>query len=248
MIYVMSDIHGCYDKYIKMLEKINLKKEDTLYILGDVVDRGSNILKIIDHIRANDNIIYLKGNHEEMMQGYLQDKIEPLNNEDVEEDIDFSHSWFDNLWFGSGGLKTYNELKEMPNDYVIDLYKYICELPMYATLTMKDGRNFLLVHAGLFVPDNQDKLSFYDILEMQDEETLLWDRSFAESNAELEGFTVVCGHTPVQTVINEDFYIDKDNISILHTQGKILIDCGAILGNKGKLACLRLSDMKEYYI
>ena len=46
MIYVMSDLHGCYDKYIDMINKIMLKKEDTLYVLGDILDRGPNGLKI----------------------------------------------------------------------------------------------------------------------------------------------------------------------------------------------------------
>ena len=45
MIYVMSDLHGCYDKYISMINKIGLCSEDTLYVLGDVVDRGPNGIK-----------------------------------------------------------------------------------------------------------------------------------------------------------------------------------------------------------
>ena len=40
MTYVMSDLHGCYDKYAQMLEKIGFGDGDTLYILGDVIDRG----------------------------------------------------------------------------------------------------------------------------------------------------------------------------------------------------------------
>ena len=40
MIYAVSDLHGCYDKYRNMLEKIHFSETDTLYILGDVVDRG----------------------------------------------------------------------------------------------------------------------------------------------------------------------------------------------------------------
>lgn len=36
--YVMSDIHGCYDKYMKMLEKIGFSEDDTLYVLGDILD------------------------------------------------------------------------------------------------------------------------------------------------------------------------------------------------------------------
>lgn len=40
MIYAVSDLHGCYDKYRKMLEQIKFCDTDTLYVLGDVVDRG----------------------------------------------------------------------------------------------------------------------------------------------------------------------------------------------------------------
>ena len=44
MIYVMSDIHGMYDKYIEMMDLIDLKETDTLYILGDIIDRGVNFM------------------------------------------------------------------------------------------------------------------------------------------------------------------------------------------------------------
>lgn len=47
MVYVMSDLHGCYDAYVKILKKISFSKEDILYILGDVVDRGPNGMKIL---------------------------------------------------------------------------------------------------------------------------------------------------------------------------------------------------------
>ena len=38
--YVMSDFHGRHDLFLRMLEKISFCEEDTLYILGDVADRG----------------------------------------------------------------------------------------------------------------------------------------------------------------------------------------------------------------
>lgn len=41
MTYVASDIHGEYKKYIQMLNKINFSDSDILYVLGDVIDRGS---------------------------------------------------------------------------------------------------------------------------------------------------------------------------------------------------------------
>ena len=45
--YVMSDIHGDYERYRKMLQLIRFKDTDTLYILGDIIDRGSNGIKIL---------------------------------------------------------------------------------------------------------------------------------------------------------------------------------------------------------
>ena len=39
MIYVMSDLHGCYDKYKHMLEKIKFNNEDTLSVLGDISEK-----------------------------------------------------------------------------------------------------------------------------------------------------------------------------------------------------------------
>jgi serine/threonine protein phosphatase 1 len=35
IIYAISDIHGCYDEFIKMLQKIDFSKKDELYIIGE---------------------------------------------------------------------------------------------------------------------------------------------------------------------------------------------------------------------
>lgn len=43
--YVISDIHGCYDELIRMLEKINLEDRDTLICAGDYVDKGQGTLR-----------------------------------------------------------------------------------------------------------------------------------------------------------------------------------------------------------
>lgn len=39
-IFVVSDIHGYYNLFEKLLNKIDLKKDDLLIILGDSCDRG----------------------------------------------------------------------------------------------------------------------------------------------------------------------------------------------------------------
>lgn len=44
-VYVMSDVHGLKDRYDRMIEYIH--EEDTLYILGDVIDRGPDGIVIL---------------------------------------------------------------------------------------------------------------------------------------------------------------------------------------------------------
>ena len=72
MKFVISDIHGCYDKYIHMLEKIDLRAEDTLYVLGDVLDRGPQGIKIIEDFARRQNVILLCGNHERTAEEMLK--------------------------------------------------------------------------------------------------------------------------------------------------------------------------------
>ena len=40
MRYVIADIHGCYNEYRQLLEKIDFSQKVELYVLGDAVDRG----------------------------------------------------------------------------------------------------------------------------------------------------------------------------------------------------------------
>ena len=65
MTYVMSDIHGDYERYMKMLEAINLDEDrDTLYVLGDVIDFGDAGMKILDDMSSRPNVSPILGEHE----------------------------------------------------------------------------------------------------------------------------------------------------------------------------------------
>ena len=50
MIYVMSDIHGQKRRFDSVMKKIKLQPDDTLYILGDVIDRNPDGIKILRQI------------------------------------------------------------------------------------------------------------------------------------------------------------------------------------------------------
>ncbi len=64
--YVISDIHGEYELFIKLLEKIRFTSADTLYVLGDVIDRGPHPIKALLKLMEMPNAVCLVGNHEVM--------------------------------------------------------------------------------------------------------------------------------------------------------------------------------------
>ena len=215
----MSDIHGMYDKFLAMLECINFSDKDELYILGDVIDRGPQSLETLDYIIGHKNIHLIKGNHEEMFTDYFENGMS-------------------SLWYHNGGDITHSQIIKRSYIYEESLYRYIKNLP-YCRVVDK----FILVHAGVFFPENHNNMSLEEFLQWQDEETSLWSRGNIHSEKVFKDYKIVCGHTPVQSINN-----DYDNVKIIHSPGHIYIDCGCCFENaNGKLACLRLDDMEEFY-
>lgn len=53
MIYAVSDIHGCYEQYKELLNKTGFSGNDTLYVLGDVLDRGPEPIQILADITSS---------------------------------------------------------------------------------------------------------------------------------------------------------------------------------------------------
>ena len=62
--YVCSDIHGHYDKWCALLTALDLRPDDTLYVLGDMIDRGPDGVKVLQDMMLRPNVIPILGNHE----------------------------------------------------------------------------------------------------------------------------------------------------------------------------------------
>ena len=71
MTYVISDIHGSYESFIKMLKLIGFSNDDRLIILGDICDRGTDSAEIYLDVMKRKNVLCLKGNHELMAEKVL---------------------------------------------------------------------------------------------------------------------------------------------------------------------------------
>ena len=83
--YAIGDIQGCYTTFIKLLAKIDFNPSyDTLYLVGDLVNRGKESLEVLQWAYKNkDNFISVLGNHDI----YLLARYNNIRNADHDESI-----------------------------------------------------------------------------------------------------------------------------------------------------------------
>lgn len=226
MVYVMSDIHGCFDKYQKMKEKIGFSKQDRLYILGDAVDRGPNGLKILLDIKAHDNIVLLRGNHDHLAL-FLLLNLNKLY--EAQSSIELIKTY--EAWISDGGKETLNEYLYLSPEERADVLEVLAGSLMKEEIEV-NGKTFLLSHTVSEV-DN--------ICDFEDwgwEEYLLGEPDYEEIY--FDDKYVVTGHTPTA-------YIDRSYLGkIWMGNNHIAIDCGAVFGNP--LGCICLDTFETFYV
>jgi serine/threonine protein phosphatase 1 len=195
--YAIGDVHGEYERLFSLHEAIEAHwrafgagRPATVLHLGDYVDRGPDSRSVIDYLISLQNkpdlhsgisIVCLLGNHERM----LLDAIDSGEHQKLMQ------------WLMNGGEATVESYRRhappgtplqeiVPREHVA----WLKGLPLQH---MDRDVNLLFVHAGV-LPDKYPKC---------DEEVILWTRSpkFMNdskwpANPELDGLTVVHGHTP----------------------------------------------------
>ena len=59
--YAVSDLHGQYGIFDKLLERIGFSEDDFMYVLGDAIDRGPDGVRILQRIMNAPNMDLLIG-------------------------------------------------------------------------------------------------------------------------------------------------------------------------------------------
>ena len=64
--YAIGDLQGCYSAFRKLLDKLDFQPDrDTLWLTGDLVNRGPNSLETLNFIRSlGSSVISVLGNHD----------------------------------------------------------------------------------------------------------------------------------------------------------------------------------------
>lgn len=141
MVYCMSDIHGEYDRYQEMLQRIDFSSQDTLYMIGDAIDRGSRGVDVVLDLMNRRNVMFLRGNHEQMCLDDL-----------------YWRKWnARTCWQMNGGGATRRELLyRQSRDTRESILEFFRNAPTCADLEVH-GRKFHLVH-GLPGDDPHERL------------------------------------------------------------------------------------------
>ncbi len=232
MTYVMSDLHGEYEKYLQMLEKIKFSEQDTLFILGDVCDRGEHPIEILFDMMNRPNVYPIMGNHD-WIALYL---LEKLTTEITEESI--SHLSFEEMqdmlaWIDDGGNTTVAGFQKLSHEDQENVLDYLKEFSLWECIDVGE-KTFILIHAGLGNFRKNKKLTQYT-----PEELLLTRQSPNVRYFDDDTIYIITGHTPT--------YFLSGKSEIYQNCNNICIDCGACFEG-GRLACLCLDTMEEFYI
>jgi serine/threonine protein phosphatase 1 len=178
--FAVADIHGCVNTFHTLLTKIGFSEKDTLFILGDCIDRGPDSKGVLDTLMGlaakGYDVRTLRGNHEDMLLRTIK----------MDHD-EFSLAW-QRCW-GEATLSSFkiNSPSEIPEQY----FRFISEMPLLLT-----NEDFVFVHATLAKGD--DPLSNSSV------NTMLWGETWLGKEFLPCGRRIVSGHRPVTlNIINE---------------------------------------------
>ena len=223
-VYVCSDLHGQYELYRLILSQI--KDGEKLYILGDVIDRGPDGIKILKDILQNkDKIELFVGNHELMMMQalFINDEIEKQN-------------W---LRDSNGGRKTQADFLKLSPKEQESIKDLLMQATVHSEITI-GGEKIYLVHAKADNTTERKKETVLDYLNAGREKEL-YDSVWART-----GDIKDKGNSEVwqeKDIAKDNTPTDNNEIDVHDTYA--VIDCGAT--NYGNGCLLRLNDGKRVY-
>ena len=151
MTYVVSNLHGNYQKYKALLSEISFKDTDILYVLGDIVDYGEEPMELIGDMSMRYNVYPVVGEHDYRAIRMLQGFDNMLKNGDT-PDADYIAEM--TTWMAEGGKPTLDGFRALDEEMREGVLDYLSDLALYEEVTVK-GQKYLLVHAGIadFDPD-----------------------------------------------------------------------------------------------
>ena len=168
-VWVVGDIHGYFDSFVRLISKLNLNDRDLLISIGDMIDGGPESVGVMELFIENDQFLAILGNHEQML----------LDDWNKKSKFNFGVLNSSGFWASKNPVDRNKKLT------IVD---YLSNLPTEIIL-----ESFRLVHAGY------RDFPYSSSLEDQSDEDRLWSRDiFTVRYPFDQNRTIVVGHTTIQ--------------------------------------------------
>lgn len=167
--FCIGDIHGGYLALKQVLEAVNFDYDnDRLVALGDVTDGWPEVAECIEELMKIKNLVYIKGNHDEWTERFLEWTIE--------HGIKMSSP--NTIWYSQGGKATYQSYsyEDGKNLHLVDKHlKFLSEAKLYHI----DEDNRIFMHAGFNPRVPLEEQYHLEVGQKEGENaTFYWDRQF----------------------------------------------------------------------
>ena len=145
--YAVGDIQGCYDPLVKLLDRVNFdQSKDTLYCVGDLVNRGPKSLKTIRLLKSLKNqCVSVLGNHDIHLLSMMYGVREHRPNDTLRKVIDAPDAQEIADW-----------LRNLPLLYINESRHFLmCHAGIYPWWTLKQAKKFALDVEDVFKNEDQ---------------------------------------------------------------------------------------------
>lgn len=224
-LYIIGDLHGCYDLYKKGSHVLGIRDEDVVISLGDLTDRGTDNFKCVVEFTRKENRYAIRGNHEDMMIRGL---------------IDNLREYYE-CWYQNGGHTVVDEVNIEGAELLAEMVK---DLPV-VLLVHHRGRKLAFIHGGW--PSVFEYLALPDIpvqkmapnMEAGFAEMLMWDRDMVECAKEGMKLPLVKG---VDYVFHGHSYVKKPLIN----GNRVYMDTGSCFNGNLTFAYFTFTNLEFY--
>ena len=254
MHYVCSDIHGQYGLYRRLIDELELQESDTLYVIGDAIDRGPDSVGILKDIMSRPNVELFLGNHELMMLDH------------------YAGTGYPGIWTheSNGGTATLSQMEELTKGERKEILDYVSNTWLQKYIAVGD-RCYALHHSYWITTAEGNDIRFSEL--DRSNWTAVFDavwnspyRLFEHVHPDeyIDGCIHVIGHVPVQFVAENQAAVRDGKIRMedirppfIDADGHIYnIDGGCSLRGRsdiGGLYCMSLEadengHRKEFWI
>lgn len=266
--YAISDIHGAYDEFERLLDKIHLQYDgsDSLYLLGDYGDWGSQSIEALLAVQRMDEeypfVHCLMGNHEMMFLSALEGGIR-------EDRIsEASRIWLED----NRGQVTWDGFCRLPVGERRRLYDWMRSLPFSMDVEL-EGRRLMVAHAYPFFDD----MEMEETVRQRSRMDAVWRRLLPRENpfqsykGSKSYSMLICGHTVTDYYYQETGRPTGQSLldalptghnRIYRSERFVDIDCGAkcmelsgedgsmrqVASDRARLAAYCLETNEEFYV